>query len=117
MPLSLPVPPPLITLHQPLQDITRRAAFAEFGPIFAIPALWSNVGHVGALGVASCEVHIAGAATNPIISGHVSEAGEVLTLTVTYSPLFHEAATPAYIAERFVHHVEQLATDGPCPFW
>lgn len=101
-----------------LHDITKRAAFAEFGPIFAIPALWSNVGHISTPGVASAEVHIAGAATNPIISGHVAEAAGNLTLTVTYSPLFYDEATPRYIAERFVHHVTQLSTgDEETPYW
>ena len=31
-----------------LFDITQRSAFAEMGPIFAIPCLWSNVGRLGA---------------------------------------------------------------------
>lgn len=100
-----------------LHDITKRQAFAEFGPIFSIPALWSNVGHISAPGVAAAEVHIAGPATNPVISGHVTEAGGHLTLTVTYSPLFYSEETPRYIAERFVHHVTQLSTDADTPYW
>jgi hypothetical protein len=101
-----------------LQDITKRAAFAEFGPIFSIPALWSNCGHISAPGVAAAEVHIAGAATNPVISGHVTEANGHLALTVTYSPLFYGEETPRYIAERFVHHCTQLSTgDADTPYW
>jgi len=106
-----------------LQDITRRGAFAEMGPIFAIPCLWSNVGHVGSVvtmkgesesgraeseevsALVSAEVLVAGAGSNPVISGHVVEAGGALALTVTYAPAFHDAATAELIVQRFEHHV------------
>jgi hypothetical protein len=47
-----------------LHDITKRMVFAEMGPVFAIPCLWSNVGHVGSEDDATleaCEVMITGA--------------------------------------------------------
>jgi hypothetical protein len=45
-----------------LSDITKRGAFAEMGPIFAIPCLWSNVGRLGAKegDVSRAEVMITG---------------------------------------------------------
>jgi hypothetical protein len=100
-----------------LPEITKRAAYAEMGPIFAIPALWSNIGHIGASGVSSAELHMAGAASNPVISGHCMEVAGSMSLTVTYSPLFHEAETADYLAERFLFHVEALSTGEACPFW
>jgi len=110
-----------------LQDITRRGAFAEMGPIFAIPCLWSNVGHIGpamknsanesgraesieASALVLAEILVAGAGSNPVISGHVVEAGGALALTVTYAPAFHETATAELIAQRFEHHVRVLGT-------
>ena len=115
-----------------LQDIAKRgavdpAAFAEMGPIFAIPCLWSNVGHVGAKpatadassnaasGLESAEVLVRGAGSNPVVSGHVAEAGGRLALTVTYSPLFHAPSTAAFIAARFEHHVKALGAPGATP--
>jgi hypothetical protein len=100
-----------------LQDITKRAAFAEMGPIFSIPALWSNIGYIGASGVSSCELHMAGAATNPVISGHCMAVSKSMSLTVTYSPLFYKAETADYLAQRFLFHVEALSTGQACPFW
>ena len=101
-----------------LHDITTRAAFAEMGPIFAIPCLWSNVGHVASpIGsVDSAEVLISGAGSNHVISGHCSEAGGVMALTVTYAPAFHDSSTAIAIGENFVRHVSALATSNPCPY-
>ena len=102
-----------------LHDITTRMAFAEFGPIFAIPCLWSNVGHVGGGSdlLAGAEVLITGAGTNPILTGHCAEAGGRCALTVTVAPAFHQPATAAAVAARFAHHAAALAasSDKPCP--
>jgi hypothetical protein len=101
-----------------LHDITTRAAFAEMGPIFAIPCLWSNVGHVSSPTgtVESAEVCISGAGSNPVITGHCVEAGGVMALTVTYAPAFHDSSTAIAIAENFVRHVSAFATGDPCPY-
>jgi hypothetical protein len=89
-----------------LQDITKRAAYAEMGPIFAIPCLWSNVGHIEAVGLEASEVLISGAGSNHIISGHCVEAGGNMALTISYAPAFHDVTTATFIAERFAHHIE-----------
>lgn len=101
-----------------LHDITTRAAYAEMGPIFAIPCLWSNVGHVASpMGaVESAEVLIGGVGSNHVISGHCSEAGGVMALTVSYSPAFLELSTAIAISENFFRHVSALATGNPCPY-
>lgn len=93
-----------------LHDITRRGAFAEFGPYFDILCLWSNMGAVQAKGIEACEVHLRGAASNPIISGHPVTADGVLTLTLTFSPAHHSRETVEFAASRFVHHIGLLAT-------
>merc|ERR1712050_16264 len=41
-----------------LNDITKRGAFAEMGPIFAIPCLWSNCGRLEAPGAETVEAHL-----------------------------------------------------------
>lgn len=99
-----------------LHDITQRMAFAELGPLFAVPCLWSNVGHVaGAL--AGAEVLITGPGSNPILTGHCAEAGGRCSLTVTVAPAFHPPQTAEAVAARFAHHVAALAASGasPCP--
>ena len=53
-----------------LQDITKGSRFAEFGPYFDILCLWSNMGLFRGKGVEHIEVHLRGAGSNPIISGH-----------------------------------------------
>ena len=93
-----------------LHDITKRGAFAEFGPYFDILCLWSNMGVVKATGVETCEVHLRGSATNPIISGHPITTGGVLALTLTFSPAHHARETVEYAASRFLHHIHLLAT-------
>jgi hypothetical protein len=92
-----------------LRDITQRGAYAEMGPIFAVPCLWSNIGHIGGPGLAGAEFHLMGPGTNHIMSGHAVEAGGVLALTVTYSPAFHDAATARMVGERFCAHVRDMA--------
>ena len=98
-----------------LHDITKRMAFAEMAPIFAIPCLWSNVGHMGAKDdttLEACEVMITGAGSNHIISGHAAEAGGKLALTVTYAPAFHQEETAKSIGDHFVRFVNMLASSG-----
>ena len=92
-----------------MRDIALRGAYAEFGPIFAIPCLWSNVGHIAGNGITAAEFHLSGPGSNHIISGHVVEAGNVLALTVTYAPGFHARTTIERVAARFLHHVAALA--------
>jgi hypothetical protein len=101
-----------------LHDITTRAAYAEMGPIFAIPCLWSNVGHVASPNgsVESAEVLIGGVGSNHVVSGHCSEAGGVMALTVSYSPAFLELSTAIAISEHFFRHVSALATGKSCPY-
>ena len=95
-----------------LHDITKRMAFAEMGPIFAIPCLWSNVGHVDNQGgtIEACEVLIAGAGSNHVISGHCIETSGEMALTITYSPSFHDVSTVKEIGESFKGFVEMLAS-------
>lgn len=92
-----------------LNDITKRGAFAEFGPYFDILCLWSNMGFVKATGVEGAEVHLRGAGSNPIISGHPITCNGSMSLTLTYAPAFHDTQTIEYIGERFAHHVSSLA--------
>jgi len=99
-----------------LHDITARGAFEEMAPIFAIPCLWSNVGHLGTQGVQAVEVHLMGAGSNPVISGHCIEAADSLSLTVTYAPACHALSTAQHIGDRFLHHVSVLASGGDCPY-
>jgi len=95
-----------------LHDITKRMAFAEMGPIFAIPCLWSNVGHVDNQdgNIEACEVLISGAGSNHIISGHCIEVSGEMALTVTYAPAYHEVETVHEIGASFIHFVEMLAS-------
>ena len=54
-----------------LQDITKGARFAEFGPYFDILCLWSNMGLFRGNGVVEhMECHLRGPGSNPIVSGH-----------------------------------------------
>jgi hypothetical protein len=93
-----------------LHDITKRGAFAEFGPYFDILCLWSNMGRLDSVGVESAHVHLRGTATNPIISGHpITTATGDLCLTLTFSPAFHSVETMKYMGRRFVYHIEALA--------
>ena len=85
-----------------LHDITKRGAFAEF--------LWSNMGVVKATGIKTCEIHLRGGATNPIISGHPITTGDILALTLTFSPAHHGRETVEYAASRILHHIHFLAT-------
>lgn len=94
-----------------LQDITKRGAFAEFGPYFDILSLWSNMGRLDSVAVDSAHVHLRGAATNPIISGHpITAASGELCLTLTFSPAFHNLETVSYMGKRFHHHIIALAS-------
>ena len=94
-----------------LNDITKRGAFAEFGPYFDILCLWSNMGRVQAVDVESVEVHLRGSGSNPIISGHpITTANDTMALTLTYSPCLHEASTVKYIGEQFLHHIATLSS-------
>lgn len=95
-----------------LRDITVRGAWAEMVPLFSIPCLWSNIGHIaggeGAV-VAAVEFHMTGAGTNPIVSGHCVEIGGKLALTVTYAASFHSEDTIHHLCDRFQARVLQLA--------
>jgi len=98
-----------------LHDITKRMAFAEMGPVFAIPCLWSNVGHMGSKDdktLEACEVMITGAGSNHIISGHAAEAGGALALTITYAPAFHTENSVKIIGGHFVRFVNMLANSA-----
>jgi hypothetical protein len=98
-----------ITANEPfrMHDITKRGAYAEMGPIFTMPCLWSNVGCIAAAGVARAEFHLTGPGSNPVVSAHVITAAATgaLALTVTFAPACHTVATARTIGERFVHHV------------
>jgi hypothetical protein len=94
-----------------LNDITKRGAFAEFGPYFDILCLWSNMGRIASIGVDSVEVHLRGAGSNPIISGHpITTANNTMALTLTYAPLLHDRETIEYIGARFMHHIGKLSS-------
>lgn len=96
-----------------LHDITQRGAYAEFVPYFDILCLWSNMGVVGSSAIEAAVVHLKGAATNPIVSGHpITTTNGELNLTLSYSPGFHERSTIQYAGERFLHHIEQLASSS-----
>lgn len=94
-----------------LNDITKRGAFEEFGPYFAILCLWSNMGtcDVPTGTVENVEVHLRGIGNNPIISAHPITVEDGLSITFTYSPLLHKRETVEFVAERFVEHVRFLA--------
>jgi hypothetical protein len=93
-----------------LHDITKRMAFAEMGPIFNIPCLWSNVGHIESCDtINECEVFIHGAGSNHILSGHCVEVAGSMSLTVSYAPAFHDVATANAIGARFLEYVGLLA--------
>jgi hypothetical protein len=95
-----------------LRDITVRGAWAEMVPLFSIPCMWSNIGHIaggeGAV-VTAVEFHMTGAGTNPIVSGHCVEMGGKLALTITYAASFHSEDTIHHLCDRFQARVLQLA--------
>lgn len=92
-----------------LHDITKRGAFAEFGPYFDILCLWSNMGSLSTPGIEFVEVHLRGSGSNPIISAHPITVGSALALTLTFSPAFHDRETVEYAAARFLHHAGLMA--------
>uniref|UniRef100_A0A7S3G7W1 Condensation domain-containing protein n=1 Tax=Palpitomonas bilix TaxID=652834 RepID=A0A7S3G7W1_9EUKA len=97
-----------------LNDITKRGAFAEFGPYFAILCLWSNMGvcRVPDNSVASVEVHVHGVGNNPIISAHPITVGDHLAVTFSFSNVLHKRSTVEFIAQRFDHHIRYLADNA-----
>jgi hypothetical protein len=98
-----------------LQDITKGARFAEFGPYFDILCLWSNMGLFRGKGVDHVECHLRGAGSNPIVSGHPitcahGDTGEMtLSLTLTFSPGVHARETVEFMGATFVRFVGMLA--------
>jgi hypothetical protein len=92
-----------------MADILGRGAFVELGQFFAVPLIWSNIGHIQANGVASVESHVFGEGSNPLISVHCVEAGDILSLTISYSPKFHEEKTMAQIGAAFLDAIAQFS--------
>ena len=93
-----------------LNDITNNQRFNEFPGYFDIIGLWSNMGMLrcnDGVGVNNLEVHLAGSAANPIVSGHpiTNQSDGRCNLTLTYSSGFHSKETIAYWGERFLLHV------------
>jgi hypothetical protein len=98
-----------------LQDITKGARFAEFGPYFDILCLWSNMGLFRGKGVEHIECHLRGAGSNPIVSGHPitcahGDSGAMtLSLTLTFSPGVHDRETVEFMGATFERFVGILA--------
>lgn len=84
-----------------MRSILARGAYAELGLLFAVPFIWSNLGHTQTAGVGAVELHVMGEGSNSLISAHVIEAGGRLALTITYAPAFHTSATIDAIAAHF----------------
>lgn len=93
--------------HFRLPDMLAREAYGELGPFFAnVSFIWSNIGHLECPGISEVEFHLSGQGTNPIISGHCVEVDQILSLTITYSPVFHAQQDMQYIAQRFAEHLK-----------
>ena len=94
-----------------LKDILRRGAYVEMGPYFAVAFIWSNIGHFdSADALVSVETHLLGLGSNPLISAHCVETASLLSLTVTYSPVFHQRGTMEFVAQRFAELTSDMAT-------
>jgi hypothetical protein len=98
-----------------LQDITKEARFAEFGPYFDILCLWSNMGLFRGKGVVEhMECHLRGPGSNPIVSGHPitcahADGALTMALTLTFSPGMHARETVEFMGAAFARFVGVLA--------
>ena len=100
-----------------LQDITKGARFAEFGPYFDILCLWSNMGLFRGNGVVEhMECHLRGPGSNPIASGHPvtcahADGTMTMALTLTFSPGIHARETVEFMGDAFSRFVGVLAEE------
>ena len=100
-----------------LQDITKGARFAEFGPYFDILCLWSNMGLFRGKAVEHMECHLRGPGSNPIVSGHPitcahADGALTMALTLTFSPGIHARETVEFMGSMFARFVGVLAEGG-----